>query len=73
MGIKQKKEKKNQKKIQIKIQKKIQNGQLKKTKFFNITKSFPPKFQGLILGLVGFIDAKGIDSPQSICPFGWPM
>ena len=27
---------------------------------------FPPEFHGLVLGLVGLIDAKGIDVAQSI-------
>jgi hypothetical protein len=27
---------------------------------------FPPKFYGLVLGLVGLIDAKGIDVAQQI-------
>ena len=29
---------------------------------------FPPKFHGLVLGLVGLIDAKGIDLAQPIWP-----
>jgi len=29
---------------------------------------FPPKFHGLVLGLVGLIDAKGIDFAQPILP-----
>jgi hypothetical protein len=48
--------------------KKIQNGRLKKISF-----SIPPilyiffqKFHGLVLGLVGLIDAKGIDVAHPI-------
>ena len=41
-------------------QKKIQNGQLKKTEFFNPSGSkaeqFSPKFHRLVLGIVGLID-----------------
>ena len=42
---------------------KIQNGLLKKLSFSTLPKAeqFPPKFRGLILGLVELIDAKGID------------
>ena len=41
-------------------QKKIQNGRLKKLSFSTSLKAeqFPPKFYGLVLGLVGLIDAK---------------
>ena len=48
--------------------KKPQNGGLKKTEFFSIAKAeqFPPKFHGLVLGLVEFIDAKGINLTQPI-------
>ena len=31
-------------------------------------KQLPPKFHGLVLGLVGLIDAKGIDEAQPIWP-----
>ena len=41
-------------------QKKIQNGRLKKTE------QFPPKFHGLVLGLVELINAKGINMTQPI-------
>ena len=49
-----------------------QNGQLKKTEFFKITNSqyFLRKFQRLVLGLVGLIDAKGIDLAQPIWSWG---
>ena len=49
-------------------QKKIQNGQLKKTEFFEIANSqyFLWKFHGLVLGLVELIDAKGIDVAQVV-------
>ena len=33
---------------------------------------FPPKFHGLVLGLVGLIDAKGIDVAQPIWSSGCP-
>ena len=42
------------------------NGRLKKTEFFN-SANFQ-KFHGLVLGLVGLIDAKGIDFAQPIWP-----
>ena len=29
---------------------------------------FPPKFHGLVLGIVGLIDAKGINVTQPMCP-----
>jgi hypothetical protein len=45
------------------LKKKIQNGRLKKTAIFNLPNSqyFFMKVHGLILGLVGLDDAKGID------------
>ena len=48
--------------------KKIQNGQLKKAEFFKTDNSqyFFQKFHGLVLWLVGLIDAKGIDVAQPI-------
>ena len=52
MGISRKKN--------IFLQNIFQDGQLKKTE------QFPPKFHGLVLGLVGLIDEKGIDVDQSI-------
>ena len=33
---------------------------------------FPPKFHGLVLGLVGLNDVKGIDFAQPIWLFGCP-
>ena len=33
---------------------------------------FPPKFHGLVLGLIGLIDAIGIDVAQSIWSWGCP-
>ena len=49
-------------------EKKNQNGRLKKTEIFNSLNSqyFFMKIYGLVLGLVGLIDAKGIDVAQSI-------
>ena len=32
---------------------------------------FPPKFHGLVLGLVGLIDAKGINMTQPLWPLGY--
>ena len=32
------------------------------------TEQFPPKFHGLVLGLVGLIDEKGIDFAQPMWP-----
>ena len=48
--------------------KKIQNGRLKKAHFpvLPILIFFEIFFQGLVLGLVGLIDAKGIDVAQPI-------
>jgi hypothetical protein len=53
-------------------QKKIQNGRLKKMSFSTSAKAeqFPQRFHGLVLGLVGLIDAKGINMTQSIWPSG---
>jgi hypothetical protein len=49
---------------------KIQNGRLKKIEFFKIANShkISRKFHRLVLGLVGLIDAKGIDVAQRIWP-----
>ena len=46
---------------------KIQNGRFRKS-FSTLPKAeqFPPKFHGLVLGLVGLIDAKGINMTQPI-------
>ena len=75
MGIKQKKKKKIKKKKKKKIKKKIKIGRLKKIEFFNITKAeqFLPKFHRLVLGIVGLIDAKGINVTQPIWSSGCPM
>ena len=56
------------------FEKKVQNGQLKKTEFFKIANSqnFLWKFHGLVLGLEGLIDAKGIDLSQPIWLWGCP-
>jgi hypothetical protein len=53
------------------MQQKIQNGRLKKKLRFSkspILKNFLRKFHRLVLGLVGLIDAKGIDVAQRIWP-----
>ena len=54
------------------FEKKIKNGRLKKPSFSTSPKAeqFPPKFHGLVLGLVGLIDAKGINVTQPIWPSG---
>ena len=59
-------EKKNQKKIK----KKFKMADSKKLSFSTLPKAeqFPPKFHGLVLGLVGLIDAKGNDVAQPIWP-----
>ena len=59
-----------QKKI-IFFAKKFQNGRLKKTDNWVFqpplkAERLPPKFHGLVLGLVEMIDAKGIAVAQSI-------
>jgi hypothetical protein len=48
--------------------KKIKMADSKKTCFSTTPKAeqFPPKFHGLLLGLVELIDAKGIDVAQPI-------
>ena len=50
------------------FEKKSQNGRLKKGSFSISANSqyFFQKFQALVLGLVGLIDAKGIDGTQPI-------
>ena len=50
--------------------KKIQMDDSKKLSFSTSPKAeqFPPKFHGLVLGLVGLNDAKGIVVAQSIWP-----
>ena len=56
------------------LKKKIQNGRLKKGHFPAppILNIFLWKFYGLVLGLVGLIDAKGIDVAQPIWLWGCP-
>ena len=48
--------------------KKIKNGQIKKTEILNSANSqyFFQKCHGLVLGIVGLIDAKGINVTQPI-------
>ena len=50
------------------FEKKIKMANSKKLSFSTLPKAeqFPPKFHGLVLGLVGLIDAKGIDVAQPI-------
>ena len=51
------------------------NGRLKKTRNFQncqFSILFSWKFQGLVLGLVGLIDAKGIDVVQPVLSSGCP-
>ena len=64
--------KKNSKK---KIQKKFKMADSKKLSFSTSPKAeqFPPKFHRLVLGIVGLIDAKGINVTQPIWPSGCPM
>ena len=49
--------------------KKFKMADSKKLSFSTPSKAeqFLPKFHGLVLGLVGLIDGKGIDFAQSIC------
>ena len=56
------------KKIKKKFEKKFKMADSKKLSFSTSPKAeqFPPKFHGLVLGLVGLIDAKGIDLAQLI-------
>ena len=53
---------------------KIKNGQLKKRSFFKIAnyQYFFWKFHGVVLGLLKFIDAKGIGMAQPIWSWGLP-
>ena len=53
-------------------EKKIKMADSKKLSFSTSPKAeqFPPKFHGLVLGLVGLIDAKGIDLAQPIWSSG---
>ena len=66
MGMKQKKN--------FFMKKKIKMANSKKLSFSTSPKAeqFPPKFHGLVLGLVGLIDAKGIDLAQPIWSSGCP-
>ena len=66
MGMKQKK--------YFLFEKKIQNGRLKQTDISTSPKAeqFSPKFHRLVLGIVGLIDAKGINVTQPIWPPGCP-
>ena len=52
------------------LKKKIKMGDSKKLSFSTLPKAeqFQPKFHGLVLGLVGLNDEKGIDFAQSIWP-----
>ena len=61
---------KKQKKKKFLKKKKFKMADSKKLSFSTSPKSeqFPPKFHGLVLGLVELIDAKDIDFAQSICP-----
>ena len=54
------------------FEKKIQNGRLKKLSFSTSPKAvqFLPQFHGLVIELVGLIDAKGINVTQPIWPSG---
>ena len=51
-------------------QKKFKMADLKKLSFSTLPKAeqFPPKFHGLVLGLIGLIDAENIDVVLPICP-----
>ena len=51
-----------------KKKKKFKIADSKKLSFSTYPKAeqFPPKFHGLVLGLIGLIDAKGIDFAQLI-------
>ena len=52
------------------LKKKFKMADSKKLSFSTSPKAeqFPPKFHGLVLGLVGLIDAKGNDVAQPIWP-----
>jgi hypothetical protein len=52
------------------MKQKIKMANSKKLSFSTSPKAeqFPPKFDGLVFGLVGLIDAKGIDLAQPIWP-----
>ena len=56
------------------FEKKFKMADTKKLSFSTSSKAeqFLPKFHGLVLGLVGLIDAMGIDKAQPIWPWGCP-
>ena len=56
------------------FEKKIKMADSKKLSFSTSPKAeqFLPKFHGLVLGLIGLIDAKGIKMTQPIWPSGCP-
>ena len=56
------------------FEKKIKMADSKKLSFSTSPKAeqFPPKFRGLVLGIVGLIDAKGINVTQPIWSSGCP-
>ena len=56
------------------LKKKFKMADSKKLSFSTSPKAeqFLPKFHGLVLGLVGLIDAKGINVTQPIWPSDWP-
>jgi hypothetical protein len=56
------------------LKKKFKIADSKKLSFSTFPKAeqFPPKFHGLVLGLVGLIDAKGINMTQTIWLSGCP-
>ena len=57
------------------LKKKFKMADSNKLSFSTLPKAeqFPPKFHGLVLGLVGLIDAKGINVTQPIWPSGCLM
>ena len=63
-----------QKKFFFFEKKKFKMADSKKLSFSTSPKAeqFPPKFHGLVLGLVGLIDAKGINVTQPIWSSGCP-
>ena len=62
-----------QKKIFFLLKKKFKMADSKKLSFSTSPKAeqFPPKFHRLVLGIVGLIDAKGINVTQPIWPWSW--
>ena len=61
--------------LKQKFEKKIKMADSKKLSFSTSPKAeqFPPKFRGLVLGLVGLIDAKGINVTKPIWPLKYPV